>query len=190
MRNLEQELKLSLDEREYGILSALSNNKPQLQVNYYFVSQHLGDDCMVRLRQKGNCYILCYKKRLQNSDGVTVCDERECEVDAAFARTLIDRGVYPREINGMLKTDLYEVLTCVGQLHTYRTVFSLQEWTLELDKNEYLGRTDYELECECNHIQQLYKLKNYLSYNYGVVMRYSLPKSQRFFEEKARQSQL
>lgn len=190
MRNLEQELKLSLDEREYGILSALTSEKPHLQTNYYFVSQHLGDDVMVRLREKDGSFTLCYKKRLQNADGVTVCDERECEVDAAFARTLLSRGIYPKEANEMLKTDLYEMLVCAGALKTYRTKFTLDEWTLELDRNEYLGKTDYELECECSYIQQLFKLKNYLSYNYGVVMRYSVPKSQRFFEEKARQAQL
>lgn len=190
MRNLEQELKLSLDEREYGILSRLTNDKPQLQINYYFVSQHLGNDTMVRLREKGGSFTLCYKKRLQDADGVTVCDERECEVDAAFAKTLLSRGIYPKEVNEMLKTDLYEMLTCAGELKTYRTTFKFEEWTLELDRNEYLGKIDYELECECNYIQQLFKLKNYLSYNYGIVMRYSTPKSQRFFEEKMRQSQL
>lgn len=189
MRNLEQELKLSLDEREYKILCALTDVQPQLQTNYYFSSTYLGKDAMVRLREKGNCFTLCYKKRLQDAEGVLVCDERECEVSADFAHALIRRGIFPNEINSMLGTDLYEVLVFVGELKTYRTKFQLEEWNLELDRNEYLGKTDYELECECNYIQQLYKLKNYLSYNYGVVLKFSTPKSQRFFEEKTRQQQ-
>ena len=187
MRNLEQELKLTLTEREYGILARLTSVQPQLQVNYYFSSRDLGTDVMVRIREKGDCFTLCYKKRLQDADGVMVSDERECEVTADFAKTLIGRGIYPKEINDMLGTDLYEALVCVGELQTYRTKFNLQEWTLELDQNSYLGITDYELECECDQIQSLNKLKNFLSYNYGVVIRYSLPKSQRFFEAKLRQ---
>ena len=189
MRNLEQELKLTLSEREYNILLQKSGIEPQLQTNYYFYSRMLGKDVMVRVRQKGQNYTLCYKKRLQDTEGVMVSDERECEVSADFATTLIQRGIYPREINEMLHTDLYEVLLCVGTLETYRAKFNLADWTLELDKNQYLGITDYELECECGNIQQLDKLKNFLSYNYGVVIRYAPPKSKRFFEEKARQSQ-
>ena len=187
MRNVEQELKLALTEREYEIMARLTNATPQLQTNYYFTSRGLGNDTMVRVRQKGSTYTLCYKKRLQNADGVTVSDEHECEISADFANTLISRGIYPKHINDMLGTDLYEVMLCVGQLQTYRTTFTLDQWTLELDKNIYFGVTDYELECECNQIEHLNKLKNFLSYHYGIVVRNALPKSQRFFEEKSRQ---
>ena len=186
MRNLEQELKLALTEREYNILASKTDVQPQLQVNYYFSSLYLGRDVMVRVREKDGRYTLCYKRRLQNTDGVMVSDEHECELTETFAKTLLRRGIYPKEINDMLGTDLYEALVCVGELVTHRTKFQLAEWTLELDKNSYLGVTDYELECECDQIQDLMKLKNFLSYNYGVVIRYALPKSQRFFEAKAK----
>jgi len=54
---------------------------------------------------------------------------------------------------------------------------------LELDKNEYLGTTDYELECEDNDIESLNRLKNYLYYTFGISFKPSLPKSERFFEK-------
>ena len=184
MRNLEQELKLALTEREYNILSSKTDREPQLQTNYYFRSRYLGADVMVRLREKDDCFTLCYKKRLQDLQGVMVSDERECEVSAEFAKTLIKRGIYPKEINDMLNTDLYEALVYAGKLITYRTTFRLADWTLELDKNDYLGITDYELECECDQVQKLDQLKNYLSYTFGVVIRYAPPKSQRFFDLK------
>ena len=53
---------------------------------------------------------------------------------------------------------------------------------MELDKNVYLGRCDYELECESDDVEALEKLKLFLFYNYGISPRYSRPKSQRFFE--------
>lgn len=184
MRYLEQELKLKLDEREYGILSALTSQQPQLQINYYFTSLHLPQDTMVRVRKKGERYLLCCKERLQQNAGVTVCTERECEISAAFAESLLSRGIMQHEINDMLKTDFYEVLTCVGKMETYRTAFDYMDWHLELDKNVYFDITDYELECENENMQELLKLKNFLVYQFGIVLKDSCSKSQRFFEAK------
>ena len=184
MRNLEQELKLKLDEREYAILANLTAEQPQLQINYYFTSAHLPKHMMVRIRKKGESFLLGYKERLQQNDGVVVCDERECEISPSFAESLIRRGIMRHEINEILKTDFYEVLTCEGKMNTYRTSFDFQGWHLELDKNVYLGITDYELECENSNMQDLYKLKNFLVYRFGIVLKDSCPKSQRFFEAK------
>lgn len=182
MRNLEQELKLQLDEREYEVLAALTSSKPQLQVNYYFYPETFSPDVMVRVREKNGRFVLGYKQRLQQHNGVTVCDERECEISADFAQSMLSRGIRYGEINGMLKTQLDEDLRCVGKTETYRTAFDLERWHLELDKNVYLGKTDYELECECEQVQQLTELENYLAYTYGIVVKYSKPKSQRFCE--------
>lgn len=184
MRNLEQELKLQLDEREYGIIAALTDKKPQLQINYYFSSRYITEDTMVRVREKQGVYLLCCKVRLKDDQAVTVCDERECEISAEFVQSMLKRGIMPSEINGMLGTDFDEALAYAGKLETYRTAFDLEEWHLELDKNIYFDKCDYELECESTFVQQLYKLKNYLSYNYGIVIRESSPKSLRFFEAK------
>lgn len=182
MKNFEQELKLQLDEREFSLLGCLADSKPQLQTNYYFTMQNMSSEVMVRLREKDGNYLLCYKSRLSQREGVSVCDERECEVDGAFADSMIKRGILPDEINGMLKTHFDQTLHCAGNLQTYRTAFTLGEWKLELDKNVYLGRCDYELECESDDVEALEKLKLFLFYNYGIFPRYSRPKSQRFFE--------
>ena len=184
MKKWEQELKLKLDEREYGILAALTQLQPQLQINYYFTALHLPQNAMVRIRKKGEEFLLCYKQRLQQNSGVMVCDERECEITPEYAESLIRRGIMQHEINDMLGTDFFEVLTCEGKMETYRTTFEFEEWRLELDKNVYLDITDYELECESENMQDLLKLKNFLVYKFGIVLRESTPKSQRFFEAK------
>ena len=53
MKNIEQELKMRLDEREYDILLQKSDERPVLQTNYYFASDEIASDVMVRIRQKG-----------------------------------------------------------------------------------------------------------------------------------------
>ena len=46
----------------------------------------------------------------------------------------------------------------------------------------YLGRCDYELECESDDVEALEKLKLFVFYNIGIPPRYSRQKNQRFFE--------
>lgn len=173
---------MQLDEREYNVLAALSAQQPQLQTNYYFCSENFSPEEMVRIRQKNGCFLLGYKHRLQQQSGVTVCDERECEISADYAQSLCRRGIRAEEINGLLKTQMEEHLHFVGKMQTYRTTFCLNDWRLELDDSRYLGRRDFELECESSQIQQLAELQSYLSFQHGIVIKYSTPKSQRFFE--------
>lgn len=173
---------MQLTEREYGVLSSLTENKPQLQVNYYFCTENFSPDEMIRIREKNGRFLLGYKKRLQQESGISVCDERECEISADFANSMLARGIKYSEINSMLKTQLDEDLHFVGKMETYRTTFYVQNWRLELDKSVYLGKTDFEVECESRQVQQLSELENYLSYAHGIVIKYSKPKSQRFFE--------
>ena len=167
---------MRLDEREYDILLNKSGERPVLQTNYYFASDEIASDIMVRIRQKGRSFLLCCKRRLSENDGITVCDERECDITLADARRMLDDGLRCGEINAKQDDFRYK-----GKLDTYRAKFLLDEWVLELDKNEYLNVTDYELECECSRVDSLVKLKACLLYNYGVVYKPSRPKSERFF---------
>ena len=183
MKNLEQELKMSLSEREYNILLGVAGVKPQLQINYYFRSKDMPFGTMVRLRAKGKTYQLCYKQLLSDRSGIAVCDERECEVSADYANSMRERGITVAEARDLLGVEFNSELTYVGSLSTYRALFNIEEWTVELDKNEYLDTVDYELECENLFVEQLEKLKNFLFYTYGIVFRQSKPKVQRFWEK-------
>lgn len=180
MKNIEQELKLQLDEREYGIVSALTDAQPILQINYYFGYADMPRDEMVRIRRKGDSYVLCYKKRLSLVDGVSVCDEREVNLESDHAQYALRRGLTADEMRKLCGVYVSGRLWLLGDMETYRTKFVWQEWTLELDKNVYLGTTDYELECENADTSQLDKLKNRLDYEFGISSTPSLPKIQRF----------
>ena len=184
MRNIEQELKLALTEREYGLIAAKADGvTPLVLVNYYFSCDDLPRDIMVRVRHFADRYVLCFKRRLSHGDGVMVCDEREIVVDQPFAQKAIADGISYVSLNRMFDVDIFDAdLRCVGNAETLRTPFMLSEWHIELDKFTYLGHVDYELECELDDIDKLNKLKNYLNHTFGVVMRNSLPKNQRFFD--------
>ena len=120
MKNLEQELKLRLDERSYGLLSQLTEQPSVLQINHYF--QPLPQDVM-RIRERQGVYTLCFKRRLSDSEGIAVCEEKECELQRDYAETLLSRGITPQEINSMLGTDFTIPLTPAGEMKTYRTSF-------------------------------------------------------------------
>ena len=180
MKNIEQELKLFLDEREYNILLEQSKVNPTLQINYYFGYRGMSKEKMVRIREKLGRYILCYKERLSQIDGVMVCDEHECELSFDVACRFIDNGIRQDELKNILNVDVGDDLVCLGSMETYRAKFQLMEWNLELDKNVYLNETDYELECEHRDVVALSKLKNYLYYAFGVVINPATPKIERF----------
>lgn len=180
MKNIEQELKLLLDEREYELLSRQTTVEPQLQTNYYFAYPNMPQDVMVRIRNKNGVFLLCYKHRMYQSVGITVCDERECELAPEYANTMLDRGITSDELDSILNVDFDKDLTLLGSMDTYRTKFQMRDWTLELDKNLYLGQVDYELECEHRDVASLNALKNYLNFAFGVSIRPSSAKVERF----------
>lgn len=184
MRNLEQELKLQLTEREYNILQNVSNVQPVQQINYYFAPKRYNVNVMLRLRQKDNNFIACFKQRITHADGVMVSDEKECELDGGYAQTLIQRGITAKEASNFFQTDITQDFFYLGTLTTYRTKFVLSEWTLELDKNEYFDVVDYELECESDKVESLMKLKSYLTYTHAIAIRPSVTKFQRFLMAK------
>ena len=182
MKNLEQELKLQLTQREYDILAAQTDAQAQLQSNFYFAYGGMPQTTMVRVRQKGDDFFLCYKKLLSQRDNVAVCDERQCELTAEHAGYILQRGVTVDEMRHFLDVNIPMNLALMGRLDTFRTKFALQDWNIELDKNQYLGVTDFELECENTDVLQLNKLSEYLYFTFGVVAKPSKPKSERFFE--------
>ena len=182
MKNYEQELKMALNEREYNILQNVANIEPKLQTNYYFRYKGMPKELMIRIRKKGEQYLLGFKRRLSHSYGIAVSDEYECEVSEDFAKTMIDRGITQREMVRLLDVEVSSDLTYIGSMDTYRTKFKIEDWVLELDKNEYADKVDYELECENLYVEQLEKLKNYLFYAYGILFRQAKPKIRRFLE--------
>lgn len=173
---------MSLNEAEYEALLSAGNVPAVKQTNYYFVASGMPQDVMVRIRHKNGGYMFCYKKLLKSYGGINVCDEREARLDESAAYALLDFGVTPSDLKALVDVDLPYTLKCAGSLDTYRAAFTLDCRAIELDKNEYLGVTDYELECECASDELLNKLKDYLLNNFSIAYKPSPSKSARFFK--------
>ena len=140
MRNLEQELKLSLDRRQYDLLRQQADTLPTLQTNHYFWSDGMSENEMVRLRERDGVFVLCYKKRISNTDGITVSDEREMEIAPDFANKMIQQGISFETLKSTVGVNYENNLTYVGKLDTYRTKFMLEDWCIELDQNAYFDQ--------------------------------------------------
>lgn len=185
MKNIEQELKLQLTEREYNVLHALGDGLDVEQVNYYFYYDNMPLKTMVRIRKKQGVYTLCYKDSLSQRNSVSVCRELECEITEGLAKSFMEKGISQQQLMTMLNISMPEPLRCIGNLTTIRKVINISGMKVELDRNSYLGVTDYELECECDNVEQLETLKNYLQFNYGITLKPSCAKSKRFAERLA-----
>lgn len=172
---------MSLTQAEYETLLNLAGVRPQLQVNHYFYCDGMPSDVMLRIRRKGDSYLFGYKKLLSAVNGVNVCDERERVLDVQAADSMLHNGVTPSDLLKLVGVQTSQTYRFAGSLQTYRAKFALGEYSIELDKNEYLGAVDYELECECDSDSALEQLKAYLLSTYGIPFRQSKPKSARFF---------
>lgn len=183
MNNVERELKMLLTKEEYEALLKVGNPLSQLQVNYYFRYDNMPVFTMLRIRQKNGRYLFCCKRLLSAEHGINVCDEREADLDEETAKKYINNGLTSTDIKKFVDVELPRDCKCVGTLNTYRAKFVMENWTIELDKNEYLQTVDYELECECDSNELLEKLKDYLLRNYGIKFRPAASKSSRFFKK-------
>ena len=177
---LEKKILLTRDQYTY-LLNLFGNNKPTVrQVNYYFDTDDLSmnkQNITCRIRLKDGKYMGTVKRHTSNSDYST-----EVEVD-------VHNGVYDNTFTDM-------GLKLQGELITERCVI-LRNHVCEvvLDKNEYLGHTDFEMEIEyeASFEQQAIRvfdmireclMKNFSDSQFSVIdnFNHKVPsKSKRFF---------
>lgn len=133
MIEMEKKILLSRDQYEY-LMSLLGCNKPiTKQINYYFDTEDLSmnqQNITCRVRLKDGKYMGTVKRHTSSADCST-----EVEVD-------VYNGIYNNTFTDM-------GLSFKGELVTERCII-LRNFACEvvLDKNEYLGYTDFELEIE------------------------------------------
>lgn len=186
----ELEKKLLLTKNEYDYLmehfgyESPRPPKPRIkQINYYFDTDDLfmnRKNITCRIRLKDGKYRATMKQHSQNSDHSI---ETEMEI-----------------YNGITSNSFTNMgLKLQGKLETVRCIILKDEiCEVALDKNEYLGHTDYELEIEyaLDHEKEaqsifrffrdiLTRRKYFLVYEESVTEAPSAPsKSSRFFQKK------
>lgn len=132
---IEMEKKMLLTRQEYEYLLACfgQTNRSIKQINYYFDTDDLAmnaQNITCRIRLKDNKYKGTMKHHVANAD---YSIETDIEVrNGVFDNAFIDMGL---KLQGTLTTERHIIL----RDSNYEVV---------LDKNDYLGYTDYELEFE------------------------------------------
>ena len=124
-------------------------SSPKKQVNHYFVdtdNQLRGNHITVRLREypDKNMLEIKYSKQGEAAEGIPHLAVRE-----EYAREV--RGVHDvtaDEVTNVTGVNIQN-LHCVGSMTTFRSKYHLEnDVSVCLDRNDYLGEQDYELEIE------------------------------------------
>lgn len=150
---LEKEIKILLSKEQYDQVEGLfSWDKDYLQSNYYFIdlekfkkSRGFGAMCnTVRIREKGNEFRLQVKAFVSKQGNLHIMREFEKKVDK------VNEVVYSAELEDLTGMKFND-LDSIGKLVTHRKECNEYKGiTICLDKNNYLGLEDYELELEYN----------------------------------------
>lgn len=182
---LEQEYKIMLTKEQYdSIESYFDFTDERIQINHYYDSTNfdmIKNGFTVRVRElNGKRQILQIKKSLDSKiDGVKVRNEFEKEIFALPKEICLSS--VENLINEKCKVD-FSKLENIGSLITKRKILKIQNCEISLDKNDYLGKIDYELEIEFNgaHFKAFQILKELGLENESTAM----GKNKRFLKEK------
>lgn len=146
-RSVEREVKILLTQQQYEqIRGRFQWTAAVEQVNHYYLDregQLRAEKVNLRVRQIGNRYWLQVKTLVKNvKGGPSVHQETETDIDGApdFFDSRTVKALTGVKTQGARR---------VGALTTLRHTLSVEpEIELCLDKSDYLGVTDYELEIE------------------------------------------
>lgn len=172
---IEIEAKVLISKYDYqGLSEAFKDHKPFTQTNYYIDSDddYLHKEGIVlRIREKNGSYTMTLKTPL--STGLLEKNEPVSPEEFAAMR---DQHLFP-------KNDLARFLTMLGvdiaslklvtSLTTERIDIEFHDGLLSLDKNEYSGNVDYEVEFEYNNIKDAETIVSNLLKEHNIPCHFS-----------------
>ncbi len=156
-KNIEIEFKTSISEEKYNELLQLFNLENNIfkQTNHYFDTDefHLNHDQIVlRIRQKGEQHFKVTLKS-QSDEGAY---ESHVILHKDQARKMIDSGFKTKDFF----EDVDHYVTFKASLDNYRVSTPYEGGTLFLDRCEYCGVIDYEIEYEVSNYEEGLKIFN------------------------------
>ena len=186
--NNEIEFKQILDQDTYSKIYELyfKNRSPFKQTNFYIDTENFKlkqHQAALRIRVKDDMYEMTLK--IPAEVGLTEYNHSvniEPKLDMSLQLSQL-----PKDIKNILEHDfniLENELKVLGNLTTYRLETDYQNELLVLDKSEYLGKTDYELEFEVHSYDEGYSKFKSLLQHFNLQHQKPLNKVQRFFQEK------
>ena len=164
---IEIEAKVLLGKKDYErLVSLFPGEKGYTQTNYYIDSEErilAKEGIALRVRLKNGAYEMTLKTPL--SEGLL---EKNCPLSEEEFLSL-QKGTFPSKdiarFLTMLDIDVSK-LKILTSLTTYRIDIHYEDGLLSIDKNDFSGQTDYEVELEYNHLDGARKvLKNLLEKN-------------------------
>ncbi|MET3683366.1 uncharacterized protein YjbK [Alkalibacillus flavidus] len=184
MQEIEIEFKNLLTEEEYKQLVAdyMTNIEAAKQVNIYFETddfQLKNAGAALRIREKANAYIATLKQPAENGL-LETHDTLNDESFQSWCRNEISLGEnIQRQLDalGIKASDLRHK----GQLTTYRYECHDGDMIVVLDKSDYNGVSDYELEIEAPEVDRGKAYYHNVLAHYNIPERTTPNKIERFF---------
>ncbi|MFU0762670.1 CYTH domain-containing protein [Staphylococcus pasteuri] len=186
--NNEIEFKQILNENVYNDIKHkyFKDDIPFKQINYYIDTEDFklkSNQSALRIRVKDDTYEMTLK--VPAEVGLT-----EYNFDVSIEpkiNKVISHDQLPSDIRHII-SEKYGIqdgsLSILGALTTYRMETNYKNELLVLDKSEYLGTEDYELEFEVNQYEEGLTKFNELLQSFNLAHQKPLNKVQRFFERK------
>ena len=132
-KHIEKEYKITLDKETYHrLLNDLRIDKTYIQINHYYSAPK---DTGIRIREKEGKYEFTIKVKDKDR-------KIEYNID------LDDNDINDPKVKALLKELDITDIRHLGDLKTTRSDINLPKAILSLDKSEFLGITDHELEYE------------------------------------------
>lgn len=131
--HIELEYKVMINEDIYNKMLIHYDLNPIKQVNYYYSANKPYH--AMRIREKEGKFIFTLKVRENNYH-----KEYEFEVK--------ENNINDDKIQTLLKEFNIDNIEYIGSMTTYRAIKDYKYGELCIDKSEYLGQTDYEIEYE------------------------------------------
>jgi uncharacterized protein YjbK len=186
-QEIEIEFKNLLTEQEYNLLLEqlkIRSETANKQVNYYFDTADMllkEHKSALRIRKKGREYVLTLKE--PHPDGLLETHQKCTETEAINAMETgdIPQGQVTEQIRRLTSVSEAQ-FNYIGELSTKRLEIHEPDGLIVLDKSEYLGKVDYELEFETSARTAGEAAFKRLLNDYGIPQRKTKNKIERFYE--------
>ncbi|MFZ5989708.1 MAG: CYTH domain-containing protein [Bacillota bacterium] len=175
---IEKEFKILLDENDYYRIKELCTGRKsesKIQTNHYFDTESFFFDkknVTLRVRETCNEYVLTVKIKDAKlyDEKIRVSDEYKFKISYTKFKGLTEKGDDICEIEpGLAQVfeswrEQFSKARYLGKLTTDRTKLKPRDKVpyIELDKNEFLGCTDWELECEVESQEEIEAFEEWL----------------------------
>ena len=172
-KNIECEERVMISEDDYSKImndySSISSFSIMEQINYYFDDEDLSlrnAHRVLRMRIINNeIFELCMK--IKGNDGDIELNQI---VDKEEAEHIIATSTFKNEeINKRIKEVTSKEIKLITHLYTKRAEVEIDNHLLVIDKNDYSGVTDYDIEVEAPTMKEAKEAIEYYCHKYHLI---------------------